>query len=263
MAGYPKIWTTLRHEPWFRKLKAVQKCIWYEVIMMSKDQKDDGWVSARNLTTLAADIGCDRGSLRDWMGRESGADRVSHVNESKILLRFYLVDYNDSQQLKGYKPKRNAPQAEQSIQAEHTTRLELKADRPASPDLADKRIPDGTHGDKCDAIIKACKSYLNLGCSHVQAGQINKKAESVGQAIVAAYRVSKWVTTKKGFMGAVIRDLSESRGSTGKDDKRFPGWPDGDWERVKVENEQFERTLDQKYGNKMGDVIARMKEGRG
>lgn len=134
---------------------------------------------------------------------------------------------------------------------------------PAPPDLVEKRVSDGTHGDKCDAIILACKSYLDLGCTHAQAGQINKKAESVGQAIVAIRRIKKWIdrgiTTKRHFMGAVIRDLKESRGSTDAEDKHHPGWPDADWDSVKQQNDWFEKDLDKKYGNKLGDVIARMK----
>lgn len=131
---------------------------------------------------------------------------------------------------------------------------------PAKPDL-DAKIPDGTHGDKCDAIIKACRDYLGIGADYAQAGKINQKAESVGQAIVAISRVSKWIKSKKDFMGAVIRDLQQSRGSTDKDGRQHAGWPDKYWQMVKQEDERFGESLDQKYGNKLGDILARARDG--
>lgn len=127
----------------------------------------------------------------------------------------------------------------------------------ASPDLLKKGVPDGTHGDKCDAIIRACQNYLNIGCTHVQAGQILKKAEDVGHAIVGVYR-AQWITSKKEFIGAVICNLKESRGSMDKDDKRHPGWPDADWDMVKTENERFEKYLSQKHGSSLGKVLKQL-----
>ena len=262
MAGYPKIWTRIRHRPWFRELGLAQRGIWYEVIMIAKEQTDDGWICFSNASGMASELHTNRTSIETWIARESHAERISNVQKGKSCLRFYISEYNNSQQVSSIKEFRNRP-----LKGREGKQKEREGNNisPAPPDLAEKRISDGTHGDKCDAIVTACKSYLGLGCSHAQAGQINKKAESVGQAIVAISRIRSWIdkgiTTKRYFMGAVIRDLQQSRGSTDKDGKRHPGWPDADWEMVKSENERFEKLLDQKYGNKLGDVITRMKGG--
>lgn len=89
--------------------------------MIAKEQTDDGWVCFPNVTAMASEVGCDRGSIEDWLWRECGYDvtvsrgqrewngrptgeqRVSKVVKSKFVLRFYLTEYNESQQVTSFR----------------------------------------------------------------------------------------------------------------------------------------------------------------
>ncbi len=131
MAGYPKLWTTIRHEPWFRRLSATQKCIWYEMILIAKEQKDNGEITFKNVSHMAAEVGTDRRSIEKWLsencaevgeelgkgcarvGEELGKScvegRVRLVEKSPRLLHFVLTKYNDSQRVKRFVVPKNTP----------------------------------------------------------------------------------------------------------------------------------------------------------
>ncbi len=107
MSGYPKIWTRIRHEPWFRKLKGSQRLIWYEVIMIAKEQTDDGWVCFPNISGMALECGVDRESVRRWCDREVADGRIQRVEKSPRILHFYVTEYNESQQVKSHADLKN------------------------------------------------------------------------------------------------------------------------------------------------------------
>ena len=137
MAGYPKLWTTILHEPWFKRLGAVQRAIWLQLILIAKEQTDDGNVTFTSISNMASELACDRRSIYRWMEREcdnwcahavekSQADaqpahgkvpqgvrrvcagRAHLVEKSQRLAHLYLVHYNDSQELRRYAPKQKS-----------------------------------------------------------------------------------------------------------------------------------------------------------
>lgn len=108
MAGYPKIWTTIRHEPWFKKLSIVNRAIWLQLILITKEQKDDGHVTFSSYTHMAAELGCSRDSAAGWVATEVRQGRVILAEKSATLTELILVHYNDSQAVKRYDPKKKA-----------------------------------------------------------------------------------------------------------------------------------------------------------
>jgi len=108
MAGYPKIWTTIRHEPWFKKLKITQRGLWYELILIAKEQKDDGNVTFKNISDMAAQTGADRRTVSTWLDREIAQGRAAYIQKCKDLIHIFIVHYNDSQELRRYAPKQKS-----------------------------------------------------------------------------------------------------------------------------------------------------------
>ncbi len=100
MAGYPKLWTRIRHEGWFKRLRATQRNIWLEGTLIAKEQTDNGWLCFKNVTHFGMETGCDRGSIEAWLVREAGDKRIQKVEKTKHLLRFYLANYNEAQQVR-------------------------------------------------------------------------------------------------------------------------------------------------------------------
>lgn len=63
MAGYPKIWTFIRHEHWFKKLKANERGAVLEMILMVKEQQDNGHLVVNSMTVLAYELSINRKTL--------------------------------------------------------------------------------------------------------------------------------------------------------------------------------------------------------
>lgn len=105
MAGYPKIWTTIRHEDWFKELSCIQRSIWLQAILIAKEQTDDGWLCFNNATHFASETNTNRTNIDTWVARETQGKRINIARSDKRLLRFFIVNYNESQQVKRYTPK--------------------------------------------------------------------------------------------------------------------------------------------------------------
>lgn len=220
MAGYPKIWTRLRHEPWFRPLKAVQKCIWYEVIMIAKEQTDDGWVCFKNVSHFASEVGCDRGSIEEWLSRETGTERehngsgtgverecngnvsgtfrVSYVEKSRSILRFYLANYNENQQVKRFKDlKKGAIRKGKEKKGKGSKKYE-KEIRAILLDLNQK---SGKKYRYCESNIDIINPRLNEGRSVNDFKHINmvKCASWVGDPEMEEYLRPETLYCKKHF----------------------------------------------------------------
>lgn len=261
MAGYPKLWTRLRHRPWFRKLKAVQKCIWYEMIMIAKEQTDDGWVCFPNVTAMAAEVGCERGSCEAWIGRETGAERVSSVEKGRFICRFYLTEYNEAQGVRSHNELKN-----RSLnRIEEKGREGNRNNIPATPDSIKPTSGSGkdpTRGYILDAIISEIKSKLGATCDHKLAGVIVQRAGwkagetypwgLYGHIMVCIGRVSTWINENH-FIGAISRDLKCRHG---KLDGSF-AWPEADLTLIKAFEGKFEQWMKREFPQKMDFKIVR------
>lgn len=165
MAGYPKIWTRIRHRPWFRKLRGSQRLIWYEVIMIAKEQTDDGWVCFPNISGMALECGVDRSSVRGWLERETGQTwdgRVANVGDVRVVygekspqvLQFYLTEYNESQEVTSFRElksralRKEKEREGKEREVEYVSNLKaLKIDRSIFEEYK-KEIPSIDHDDE-------------------------------------------------------------------------------------------------------------------
>lgn len=63
MAGYPKIWTFIRHERWFKKLKSNERGAVLEMLLIVKEQQDNGHLVVNSVSVLAYELSINRKTL--------------------------------------------------------------------------------------------------------------------------------------------------------------------------------------------------------
>lgn len=65
-ASYPKIWTTIRREPWFMKLNCSERGFLLQLFLIAKDQGDTGTIVYRSWHGMADDCGLDQRTCRKF-----------------------------------------------------------------------------------------------------------------------------------------------------------------------------------------------------
>jgi len=82
MAGYVKLWTTLRNNAAFLSLHGNARSVYLQVILAAKGQRDEGTVCYRNVAALGSDCGYDRRT----------ADKMLTILSQACLLTFEKGD---------------------------------------------------------------------------------------------------------------------------------------------------------------------------
>ena len=59
MAGYAKMWTTIRHNKEFLSLSLHERGAFLQLIVAAKDQGDNGIINYRNIAAMGHDLGCN------------------------------------------------------------------------------------------------------------------------------------------------------------------------------------------------------------
>jgi len=244
MAGYPKIWTTIRHESWFKSLSCLKRGIWLQVILIAKEQSDDGWLCFNNVSHFAAELRSDRSSCEAWLTTEAQQLRINCVEKSKQLLRFQITNYNSSQSVTRFSDLKNASVTK--LKGTELNGKEIK-EYPRQVGEPDEKIK----GKKTDPVYNLKWEYLNKRFNQIIGqkapgsviGQILKWADNIGDAVTTLYKIKTW-TAKPLFMGAVRKTLNERQ-----------SWSDENFEMVKNENTRFEEWLAQTHGTTVGRVL--------
>lgn len=93
MPGYPKIWTFIRHEWWFKKLKASQRGAILEMLLMVKEQQDNGHVVVNSVTTLASELSINRKVMSQLLSEMTAIDPPPLVIINQQPLDIYFPKY--------------------------------------------------------------------------------------------------------------------------------------------------------------------------
>ncbi len=106
MAGYPKIWTFIRHEHWFKKLKANERGAVLEMILMVKEQQDNGHLVVNSVVVLAYELSINRKTLAKLIVKLTSVRPENNETMAKPVVRIppVLVIINQ-QPLDLYFPK--------------------------------------------------------------------------------------------------------------------------------------------------------------
>lgn len=97
MAGYVKIWTTIRTNPEFLSLSLSQRGIYLQLIIIAKDQRDDGKIVAK-MSGLCSDCGCDARTLNTTLTKLSQKCMLDFKKTDEGVVEVKLPNYKQWQE---------------------------------------------------------------------------------------------------------------------------------------------------------------------
>jgi len=99
MPAYPKIWTSIRSDLWFKELKLTSRGVFLLLIIIAKDTGDTGLISWRSWAGCGDDLGCDGKTARKILGKFQENGKITlEVLDSKMII-VNLLNYLDYQKL--------------------------------------------------------------------------------------------------------------------------------------------------------------------
>ena len=99
MAGYVKMWTTLRNNVGFLALSCNARGAYMQLILAAKEQRDDGTVCYRNVAALGADWGCDRATSAKILRKLSDNSLCTYTQNGQGVLTIKVANYMKWQEL--------------------------------------------------------------------------------------------------------------------------------------------------------------------
>lgn len=153
MAGYIKVWTTLKNNEAMLSLPLNARGAYLWLILTCKEQRDDGWIFHRNFAALAGDWGCDDSTAAKILRKLADNSLLTYSQNEQGVLSVNIPNYKHWQNLdvkgvveKSRKiPRKIAP---------------LKPDQ-SKPDQTKAIVSDNGHREAVDYF---CKKYQeNLG----------------------------------------------------------------------------------------------------
>ena len=98
---------------------------------------------------------------------------------------------------------------------------------------------------KIQAIMDSLDKYYHVKPGGGESAKILKTAGDIGYALTSIQKSLSW--GDENYLPKILREL-KNRGS----------WPDSFHEQAKAENRKFEEFMSQKFGDKIGDMIAKI-----
>ena len=129
MAGYPKIWTTILHEDWFKPLTCTQRGIVLQLFLLAKQNGDTGILSYNGWQHFSMDLHCNRATLVHFVSKNSIKSRIVVTLGGDGILRVKIPKYREYQGLTC------SNLVEKSTRNEHTTRPEQTKALPEHTEL--------------------------------------------------------------------------------------------------------------------------------
>lgn len=97
MAGYVKIWTTIRTNHEFLSLSLSERGIYLQLIIIAKDQRDDGKIAAK-MSGLCSDCGCDVRTLNKSLTKLSQKCMLTFKKSDEGVVEVRLPNYKQWQE---------------------------------------------------------------------------------------------------------------------------------------------------------------------
>lgn len=99
MAGYVKIWTTLRNNTEFLSLSMSQRGMYLQLILACKEQRDDGTVCFRNVAGLGSACSCERSTAGKTLRILAEKSLLTYTQNNTGVLTIILPNYKHWQDI--------------------------------------------------------------------------------------------------------------------------------------------------------------------
>jgi len=86
MARYPKIWTSILHDDWYRGLSIIERSVWLQMIMIACAAENEGFFGVSSVTELAKDLKGERHTIGRILSRfqDDGKVRLWSRNGARM-----------------------------------------------------------------------------------------------------------------------------------------------------------------------------------
>ncbi len=99
MAGYVKVWTGDRNDPYVQGMKLSERGVWYQLPVIAKDVGDTGGIFLRNWTAFGSVLGCDGKTCRKILGKFHEDGKLV-LDDSGGVISVFLCNYEHDQRLR-------------------------------------------------------------------------------------------------------------------------------------------------------------------
>ena len=99
MAGYVKVWTTIKNNEGFLSLSLQAKGAYLLLLITAKEQRDDGTVFYRNYSAMGADWGCERTTAGKILGKLRENSLLTYTQNGDGVLAITIANYKKWQEL--------------------------------------------------------------------------------------------------------------------------------------------------------------------
>ena len=127
----------------------------------------------------------------------------------------------------------------------HTKDTLTKDTKIIGKSLKVEKQTNAEYGSQIKAIMDSLYKYYHVKPGGGESAKILKTAGDIGYALTSIQKSLSW--GDENYLPKILREL-KNRGS----------WPDSFHEQAKAENRKFEEFMKQKFGDKIGDMIAKI-----
>ena len=140
MAGpaYLKIWTTVLHNSKLLPLTLSERGFYLWLLVMCKEQRDDGQVFCRSYAALGQNCGCDLRTARKILGKLSQVCLLTHTVDEGGMIVIEIPNYKEWQELE---VKEVLQKTRQNAETLHSTTQNTQQQSRAEQSREKKTIP--------------------------------------------------------------------------------------------------------------------------
>lgn len=184
MAGYLKLWTTLRTNRTFLSLKLNARGLYIQLLLICKDQRDDGQVWYKNAAEMSQSCGCDPRTLVKLL-------QALSINAVEMLIEYNInadgtvvvniPNYIEWQQLDAKTVQQKSSRAPTKLQPLRPDQTKAKQTIPSPPEKTVADPVDNSKAEHSELVTWWCEAFKERsGVSyHFKSGKDGKSLRMI------------------------------------------------------------------------------------